>query len=178
MNITDILILLVVLLFVLIGFRDGFFKKIFGILGFLGGLICATKFMAPMADYGSGWLGLGSETSLILAFFSIFLLVIIVVNLFYRWFGESGAETLKYWSRLLGGFLGAAQGAVAVSLVLLMFDQFGMPSEETKHDSLFYGNSVIIAPKVFDYMTKWLPASKKFEEELKEIKSKLERYKN
>ena len=56
MNTTDIGILLGVLFFVVLGFRDGLMKKVFGTLGFLGGLICATKFMGDLggtrrADY-------------------------------------------------------------------------------------------------------------------------------
>ena len=177
MTITDVLILIGILVFVLLGFRDGFFKKIFGILGFLAGLICATKFMGQLADYLNVWLGIGGDAALILGFFSIFIAVILLVNLSYRWFGESGSDTLKYWSRLAGGFLGAAQGAVAVSLVLIMFQDLDLISPETKRDSLLYDSSLKIAPRVFDYMTRWMPTSKKFEDELKDIKEKLEKYK-
>ncbi len=165
--ITDILIVLGIVLFVILGFRDGLFKKIFSILGFLGGLVCATKFMGPLASYIEGWLNFSEESSLILAFFLIFMFFVVAVNLFYRWFGATGGETLKVWSRLAGGILGAAQGAVAVSLVLLMFSIFEVPDEESRKDSALYQDTVQIAPRVFDYTTKWMPTSKKFFEELK-----------
>ncbi len=167
MNIADILIMLGVLVFIVLGFRDGFFKKVFGILGFLGGLIFATKFMIPFGGYLATWLSLSDETSLILAFFLIFMFFIVVVNLFYRWFGTTGNETMKFWSRIAGGLLGAAQGAVAVSLILLMLSLLDIPDEDTKKDSAMYDSTYQLAPMVFDYTTKWMPSSKKFFEEVK-----------
>jgi len=164
---TDVLILVGVLVFMLLGFRDGFFKKIFGILGFLGGLICAIKFMVPFSNIIMHNLEFSEESALILAFFMIFIMVIIIVNLIYRWFGQSGSETMKIWSRIAGAFLGVAQGLVSVSLILMMLNLFGVPSEDEKQESLLYEDSYQIAPIVFDYSTKWMPASKKFFEELK-----------
>lgn len=174
MNVTDILILLGVLVFVVLGFRDGFFKKVFGILGFLGGLIFATKFMVPFAGYLSTWLSLSDETALILAFFIIFMLFIVVVNFFYRWFGRTGSETMKFWSRIAGGFLGAAQGAVAVSLILLMLSVLDIPDADAKQESMLYDSTFQVAPMVFDYTTKWMPSSKKF---FDEVRGKIENIK-
>lgn len=168
MNITDILIIVGVLIFVIIGIRDGFFKKIFGILGFLGGLLCATKFMGPFAEIILDWIGFSEEVSLILAFFIIFIIFVVLVNLFYRWFGQSGSGTIEMWSRVIGGILGFAQGLVAVSLVLVMFSFYDIPTEEDRSDSFLYDDTIQIAPQVFDYMTKWIPGSKKFFEEIRD----------
>ena len=175
MNITDILILAGILVFVLLGLRDGLLKKIFGILGVLGGLILATKFMSNVADFIEPWFNFGQEALLILAFSGIYLAVVIVVNLFYRWFGESESDTLKVWSRLSGGLLGALQGAVAVSLLLLMMNLFDLPSESAKKESALYDDVYQVAPKIFDYSTRWMPSSKKFFDELKNV---LEKYKS
>lgn len=174
MNVTDILILLGMAVYMLLGFRDGFLKKLFTILGLWGGLVIATKYMVPLGDQFTEWLGSSDETSVILAFVSIFLTVTIVVNLFYRWFGRSDTESLKFVSRLAGSILGAAQGAVAISLLLLMFNVFDIPSVDSQNESLLYTEWVQIAPTVFDYSTQWLPESKKFFEE---VEGKLQKLK-
>ncbi len=173
MSTIDLAIILGVFLFVLLGIRDGFLKKLFGILGVLGGLVLATKFMGVTSDYLSDWLALPKDTSLVIAFFCIFLFCIIMVNLFYRWFGRTGSDTLKFWSRIAGGVLGAVQGVLAVSLVLLFFDVFDMPSEEAKTQSMLYQQSFHAAPRVFDYTTRWMPSSKKFFEEMRD---RIEKY--
>ena len=168
MNYLDILILVGIALSVLLGIRDGFFKKIFGILSFIGGLILATKFMGEGSSYIKGWLGFSNDTSSILAFFILFIAVVAIVNLFYRWIGPSGSDTMKLWSRVGGGLLGIGQGLVAVSLILLMLDAFEFTSDEEKNSSMFYPQVYSIAPAVFDYVTDWMPQSKKFFEEIKE----------
>jgi uncharacterized membrane protein required for colicin V production len=173
-NTIDILIVLGVLLFVVLGIRDGFFKKIFGIMGLIGGLMLATKFMAPTADWLIDWFGFSQETGLIVAFFFLLILVVVAVNLFYRWVGQTADTSLKVWSRLAGGLLGVGQGLIAVSLVLVLFSIVSFPSEEDKKDSAFYKDVIPIAPQVIDYTIEWMPTSKKFVDELK---GRFEKYK-
>ena len=173
MTITDILILVAVVLFVVLGIRDGFFRKIFGILGFLGGLICAARFMTFLSDIFIEAVGISKDISMIVAFFTIFIFVVVMVNLFYKWFGASGSDAIKPLSRIMGGLLGAVQGVFVVSLILVMLSFFEIPSEEEKIDSLFYEETVQITPIVYDYTTKWIPDSKMFIEEIgKKIEDK------
>ena len=173
MGLIDILILVGLSLFVILGFKDGFFKKILGILGFLAGLICATKFMNPVGEKIMRWLDFSKDISHVLAFSAIFLAVVLLQILFYRWFGSSGTGTLKIWSRFAGAIVGIGQGALAISLILIMFNIFEMPSEEGKKESVLYHPILNTVPIVFDYTTTWIPESKAFIDELKEHFEKL-----
>jgi membrane protein required for colicin V production len=175
MNFLDILIIIVIALSVVLGVRDGLFKKIFGILGIVGGLVLATKYMSVGADYIMSSLSFSKDTSSILAFFILFIAVVAIINLFYRWIGPSRDDHMKLWSRIGGGILGIGQGLVAASLILLMMDVFEMNSEEEKNSSMIYGQVVQVAPEVFDYVTDWMPQSKKFFEEIRE---KIEKFKS
>ncbi|MBA4311371.1 MAG: hypothetical protein C0417_01955 [Chlorobiaceae bacterium] len=167
MNITDILIAIGVLFFVALGVRDGFFKKLYGIIGFIGGLVAATKFMSPLAEIFVESLGISHDGAMIFAFFIIFAGIILIANLFYRWFGQSSGESVHLWSRIAGGLLGAAQGLLAVSLILVMLDFFQIPEEETKKESILYYDVYPLAPTIFDYTTRWMPDSKRFFDEIK-----------
>jgi uncharacterized membrane protein required for colicin V production len=162
MSTTDILILVGILAFIILGIRDGFLRKTFGILGFIIGLICAARFMTSVSDLLAEWLGFGAETALVLAFFAIFVAIVVAVNLFYRWFGQSKSEAIKIVSRISGGVLGAIQGVVAVSIILVMFSLFDMPTQEEKQESLFYDDIVYVAPRIFDMTTQLFPDSKNF----------------
>lgn len=173
MNETDVLILVGILVFVILGIRDGFLRKIFGLLGFFAGLILGTKFMGSLSGVLQSTIDLSDEGSLALSFFLIFMAVMIVVNLFYRWFGQSGGDALKVWSRLGGALLGILQGLVAVSLVLVMFNLFDVPSEATRQGSILYNDVYRIAPEIFDYTSRFLPSSKKFFDEMKDQVAKL-----
>jgi membrane protein required for colicin V production len=166
MNVTDILILLGLAAYMVLGFRDGFLKKVFAILGLWGGLVIATKYMVPVGEMFAGWFGSSDEISVVLAFACLFLAVTVVVNLFYRWFGRSDTESLKFVSRIAGAIFGAAQGAVAISLLLLMFNVFDVPSVDSQNESLLYKEWIQIAPTVFDATTTWIPDSKAFFDEV------------
>jgi uncharacterized membrane protein required for colicin V production len=162
MSTTDILMLVGILAFVILGIRDGFLRKTFGIMGFIIGLICATRFMTPVSDRFTEWLGFDAETALVLAFFAIFVGIVVAVNLFYRWFGQTKSDAIKVVSRISGGILGGIQGIVAVSIILVMFNLFDLPTEEEKQESVFYDDIVYVAPRIFDMTTQLFPDSKHF----------------
>ncbi len=162
----DVLIVIGLLIYMALGFHDGFFKKIFGILGFWVGLIAATKLFTGFGDVIREWLDFSKDTSYIISFFLIFLVISLLLNLFYRWFGRSGSTTIKFSSRVGGAILGGCQGAVAVSLILLMLSIFGTPSAEEKKGSYLYKPILNVAPVVFDYSITWMPESKAFLDEL------------
>ena len=168
MTITDILIGVGLILYIALGFRDGFFKKVFGILGFLGGLIAATKFFTMGGELVKEWLDFSAQTSFVISFFVIFLVISVSFNLFYRWFGRTGSDTEKTWSRFAGAIIGGAQGALAISLILFMFNIFDEPSTETKDNSYLYEPVLKVAPIVFDYTTTWIPESKDFLQTIEE----------
>jgi len=167
MNLTDICILVVFIGFTILGWRDGLLKKIFGILGFWGGLVVATKFMTPLGARYEEWFGLTEEAAWIFAFCSIFIVISLVANFSYRWFGKTGSESLKIASRIGGALLGAGQGLVAMSLILIMFQLYDPPTEDTINDSLLYEQVLQVAPAAYDYSTEWIPDSKAFLDELK-----------
>ena len=171
MAMTDICILVGIALFGLLGFRDGFFRKLFGILGLIIGLIIATKFMGGLGEDIVSWLDFPADVSHVLAFSFLFMIAMVAVNFLYRWFGRSSRETLSIRSRLVGAILGLAQGAVSVSLLLFMFNIFDIPSPEEREEAVFYEPVRDLAPAVFDYTTSWMPASKDF---LEEVKSQFE----
>ena len=173
MNSVDILIIVGISLFIVLGYRDGFGKKIFGILGFWLGFILAIKLIDPVSGMFESWFDASVEVSLVLAFFAIFLVTIVLVNLSYRWFGKSANDTLLIKSRIAGAFLGIGQGLVAVSLLLIMFNLFDYPSEQDRRESVLYRKMVRIAPFVFDYSTQWIPSSRQFFEVMK---SKIEKF--
>lgn len=167
MNLADILIIIGLIVYMIIGYRDGLMKKIFGIAGFWGGLIVATKYMEIVGIRFMQWFDLEENIAYVISFFCIFTLVSLVGNLCYRWYGKTSTESLNTYSRIGGALLGAAQGLVGLSLILLMLNIFEVPAEETQNASLLYNDTIQIAPAVFDFSTSWLPDSKLFYDEMK-----------
>jgi membrane protein required for colicin V production len=167
MVLIDLLVILILVASTILGIKDGFFKKVFGLLGFWTGFILATKYMGLVASWLISWLSLESDTANILGYAIIFTVVVVAVNLGYRWFGQTGKENLSPKSRITGGIFGFCEGLVLASLLLVGMSIFNEPDDRTRRESAFYYSIVSIAPDVFDYSLSWMPTQKAFVEELK-----------
>ena len=167
MVLIDLLVILILVASTLLGVKDGFFKKVFGVLGFWGGFVLATKYMGLVAGSLISWLDMESDTAHILGYAIIFTAVVVGVNFGYRWFGQTGKETLSPKSRIAGGIFGLGEGLVLASLLLLAMSIFGEPDDQTKRESAFYYSLITVAPDVFDYSLSWLSESAEFADEIK-----------
>ena len=162
MNAIDILVLLGVIFFAILGVRDGFFKKVYGVMGFWIGLIIATIFMNPVGSSFVEWFGLAKEICHILAFSSVFFICVIAENLLFRFVGKPGHETMNAWTRIGGAFIGALQGMLAMSLILIMFSIVRLPLDRIRDASNFYKAVFHIAPQAFDLTAGWFTDSRGF----------------
>ena len=168
----DILVVVSVVLFTLLGFKDGFFRKLYGILSFFVGFIVATKLMGPFGKLILGWFEFSPIFSYSVAFLTVLLVVALISSLIYKWLGTK-ATVLKTINRIAGALIGAGQGLLVASLILILIKFADMPSEETKRESIFYPTIINLGPKIFDYALSVVPDSESF---FKEIEKNLEKY--
>ncbi len=167
MVLIDLLVVLILIASTILGIKDGFFKKVFGVLGFWAGFVLATKYMGIVAAWLISWLEMESDTAHILGYAIIFTVVVVGVNLGYRWFGQTGKETLSPKSRIAGGLFGFGEGLVLASLLLLGMSIFGEPDDRTQRESVFYYSLITVAPDVFDYSLSWMSSGAEFADEIK-----------
>ncbi|MBI5214321.1 MAG: CvpA family protein [Ignavibacteriae bacterium] len=166
----DIFIIAGLIISIALGFKDGFFRKLYGVLGFLGGLSASLLLYPIVGDWFSAWFEFSTEISRILAFAAVFIVFIVSLNIIYRMLGTDKNKTIKTTSRFAGGFIGAFQGAVSVSLLLILFSRMEVIDEQAKNESLMYDKFIDFAPQVINYTMKWLPKTAEFIEELKGTK--------
>jgi membrane protein required for colicin V production len=164
----DIMIVLGTLFYVMLGFRDGFVKKIYGIIGFWAGLIIATETMYVVGQKLVDVFDFSRELSHIIAFCAVFMVIVVIENLFWRWFGQAGGDVLSMTQRFGGAFIGFLQGLVAVSLLLVLFAIVNLPPPESRENSTLYSRYVHIAPAAFDFSTSFIGEEKGFLELLKD----------
>lgn len=171
MVIIDIVIVLVVLFGGVLGYRDGLFRKILAMTSFFIGIIVATEFMGIWGRVLYEIFGFSREICYMLAFFSIFTVIVVLQNFLYYMVGEIGGLG-RVVNRLGGILIGLFQGSLAISLVLLLLSVFEIPPASVKGESSLYKPFLNVAPRVFDFASVFLPESKSFYGELKKYLAK------
>ena len=164
----DAAILGVLIIATVLGFKDGFFRKMYGILGFLGGICAALLVYSFVGELFSKWFDLAPEIARIVAFATIFIVFIVLLNLIYRGVGDDKTKTVAIWSRFAGGAIGLFQGALIASLLLMIATKIGFIDDAAIKGSMFYSDFIDFAPKVMRSSMKWLPKAQEFINELKE----------
>ena len=171
----DLTIIGVLIFFGFVGYRHGFFKKVFGFLSFIVGLILATKCMSPCGGLLVRWLGFSPEVGYVAAFFLVFLLVFLLQKVLFRLLVKKEGS-VDFINRLAGVLVGLAQGLIGISLLLLMLSIFGVPSDSVKKESALYKPVVNFAPRLFDFALEMIPQSKSFYDILRKNLQKYEAF--
>ena len=173
MNLIDALILVGLLIGFILGFKDGFVRKLIGIIGFAIAVFCAV--------YLSGNLGLMIENAFkiefylseiiagILIFFGIIIIFTIIKRVVHPF-----DKVNNLINQLVGGMVGIIQILYFLSALFLILNVFNFPSKESKKTSYFYENTFKVIPITIDYLSTYTPQPKQIIKDYIERKDSLE----
>jgi membrane protein required for colicin V production len=172
LNLVDALILIGVLVGFILGFKDGFVRKLIGITGFVVAIFCAV--------YLSGNLGLMIENAFqiefylseiiagILIFFGIIIIFTIIKRVVHPF-----DKVNNLINQLVGGIVGVIQILYFLSALFLIMNIFSFPDEENRKSSVFYNNTFKIIPLTIDYLSTYTPQPKQIIKDYIERKDSL-----
>lgn len=129
MEMIDIILLGIILLFGVIGLAMGFIHATGSLLGVVLGIYLATRFYAPVADWLMGLIGRESNFIRVLMFAVAFILIAKLIGLFF-YFVEKVVNIVKWlpfvktFDRFLGFLLGLAEGIITVGIIIFFIDKF------------------------------------------------------
>lgn len=146
----DILIGVPILIFILLGLRDGVVRKFVAIIVLIAGLILGQNYMHAVGKFLIGQEGASSSDAPMYGFLIIFLGLFIVQALLYKIITRS-YKIGGLADRIGGIILGFIEGAIFISSLLFILALSGFPDRETKRDTRFYKTLVNIAPKILDF---------------------------
>lgn len=155
----DLLISVPIIIFSLIGFRDGLVKKLVAIIMMILGLVVAQTYRADVGRMIAEFLGIYNNTFVTLGFLVIFIGVVTLQALLYRIL-TANYKIGGVADRSLGGILGFVQGVIFISAILMVYSVEGVPSKQAKRDSRFYRLVVNIAPQILDATSGIVPEFK------------------
>ena len=161
----DIILIVVLALFMLAGWRKGLLRKLIALICLALSLVIATKFASTVSNEISEPLGLTTGTGTTLSFILIVLVIMISQAIFYRLVIKKLGEGL--WNKIGGLIMGLFEGGLLVSVTVIFLSiYFHYPSEETRSESLLYKPLKNFAPRLFDSINTFFPESEDFYQEI------------
>ncbi|MHB1686005.1 MAG: CvpA family protein [Ignavibacteriaceae bacterium] len=160
MNLLDIIILAVVLIGFVLGFKDGFVRKLIGFLGFALAIFLAAKFAVSFGKIIEKSLGIELYLSQIIAGILIFLVVMIITSLTKRLIHPFD-KVNGLVNQIIGGAVGTIQILFFLSAVFFLLNIFNAPSKNAIKESIFYKKVFNIIPVTINYLNNYTPETKK-----------------
>ena len=148
----DIMIAVPMLIFILLGLRDGVVRKLVAIAVLIIALYLGQLFMYDVGQFLSDHNWIHSENPSVYGFLFIYLGMAVTQGLLYK-IVTGGYKIGGFVDRIAGMIFGCIEGAVFLSSLLFIFAMAGFPSRETKRDARLYPPIVNIAPQILDFVS-------------------------
>lgn len=165
----DIVYILILVLAVVKGFRNGLIYAIFSFAAFFIGLAAALKLSAIVANRIAGdeepskWLPL-------ISFFIVFVVVAMIVGFAGKIFQKTFEVAMLGWlNRLTGAILYVLIYSLIFSVILFYLNELNFISPETSENSFFYEYLQPLAPWIIDGLGSIIPYFKDIFTDLQEF---------
>lgn len=149
MNYLDYIIIAVVTIGFLLGFKDGLIRKIIGLIGLIAGIGLAFEFSGNLGKILNPFFNNDIYLANIIAGILIFLIIILIASIVKR-IVHPLDKVNKFLNQLIGGIIGIVQIVFFLSGIMLFLDIFSFPPKESKNESFFYKKVHDIIPASFD----------------------------
>ena len=160
MNLIDILLVVTIIIGFILGYKDGFLRKLIGFIGFILAILLAALFKDSVGLFLEKHFDIEYYFAEILAGILIFFGTILIFSILKRIIHPFD-KINSLINKLVGGFIGALQILFFVSAFLLLLDIFDLPEEKTKKDSIFYEQTYSIIPSTFNLIKGYTPDTEK-----------------
>lgn len=169
MNSIDVIVMLLLGLAFLIGFRNGFVKTIISLISWVIGIYIAVLYGENVAQYIHNKISLSPELIRIFAFVGVFLLVVLIFNLIAQLITKAlSLIMMGMLNKILGGLFNVLKYAVVLSFIIMVVNSsysYRILSEQQRENSMFYEPIATIAPSIFptlkrnleDFDIEWIP---------------------
>lgn len=164
MILLDALIILGIVIGFILGFKDGFIRKLIGIIGFVFAVVAAVFF--------AGKLGLLIESLFrieyylaeiiggLIIFISIFTIFVILKRVVHPF-----DKVNNLINQIVGGIIGSIQILYFLSAIFIIVNVFDLPDKNTRKQSLFYNSTFNVIPFTIQYLSYYTPQPRKLIED-------------
>ncbi len=160
MNLIDVIILIIAAIGFILGFKDGFIRKVIGFAGFILAIVLAINFASDLGRYMEEVLGIEYYLSELIAGVAIFSSTIFLFAVLKRIIHPFD-KVNNIINQFIGGAVGMIQILFFLSAAFYLLNIFSIPSDDTQKNSLIYGSVYNIIPGTIDWLSDYTPDAKK-----------------
>lgn len=160
MNLFDIIIIICLIIGFILGFKDGFVRKIIGIIGFGCGVYLALTFADDLGKLLESTLGIEFYLAEIIGGVIIFLFTILIFTILKRIIHPFD-KVNNLINQIIGGIVGSIQVFFFLSALLLLLNVFEIPDKKTADSSLLYNKTYQVLPASINLISGYTPKTEK-----------------
>ena len=154
MNVLDVIIGIVLVLFAITGLRKGLIVEAFYLASFVFGAYGAMYLSDAVADWMSDFINVNEDYLAIISFIVTFIIVLILVRFLGRIFSRLlEAISLGFIDKIGGFIFGILKGALLVSVLVMVMNVFGasdLINDDLRKSSKLYTLTDSIANTIYD----------------------------
>lgn len=158
MNTIDLIILFAALIGFILGFKDGFLRKLIGVIGFVAAVFLAAYFKTQVGRFIESTFSIEYYLAEIMAALLIFFLTVLVFSILKRIIHPFD-KINSLINQIVGGVVGILQLLIFLSAVFLLLNIFNIPDKNTRDKSLFYEQTYSIIPSAFNLLKDYTPST-------------------
>jgi membrane protein required for colicin V production len=158
LNYIDIIIVVAVAIGFLLGFKDGFVRKLVGIIGFIAAVTVALLFSSFFGRLIESTLGIEFYLAEIMGALLLFIAIMIVTTILKRVIHPFD-KVNNLINQLVGGFVGILQLLFFMSAIFLLLNIFDFPDKKTQRSSVFYKYTYGFIPTSIDFIKDYTPST-------------------
>lgn len=160
MTLLDIIIIIVLLVGFILGFKDGFVRKLVSLIGLAAAIYFSVVLASSAGKLIESVTGIEFYLSELIGGAVIFILFMIVIAILKRVIHPFD-KVNNLLNQILGGVVGFIQILFFLSAVFVLIKIFNLPSEQTVKSSIIYPPVYSVIPKTIDYLHEYTPDSRK-----------------
>lgn len=149
MNYIDYIILGIVIIGFILGYKDGLVRKVIGLLGLIVAIFLGVTYAGELGEYLAPMFNNENYLAKIVSGFIIFMATILAFAILKRLVHPSD-KVSKFVNQLLGGIAGTIQIIFFTSVFLLLLNVLSIPKQEDINESILYSSIYSVIPTTID----------------------------
>ena len=164
MILLDALIIISVIVGFILGFKDGFIRKLVGLVGFVIAVVASVFFAGRLGILIESLFGIEYYLAEIIGGVVIFF-SILTIFMFLKRVVHPFDKVNNLINQIVGGMVGSIQILFFLSAIFIIVNIFDEPDQETRDKSLFYTASYEVIPLTIKYLSQYTPQPRKIIED-------------